>query len=104
IEKLNWFNQVWSQKLYGDNPSGHPLYEKITDQIKAKYPQADKKLLALLWPHMMERYKNPGQEILPEFEFFFTTPNYEASLLVWKKSDAATAKTVLIKTLEFLQT
>ncbi|OGE86625.1 MAG: glutamate--tRNA ligase [Candidatus Doudnabacteria bacterium RIFCSPHIGHO2_02_FULL_46_11] len=103
LDKLNWFQKVWITKLSDEskNIANHPFYQIV----KRHLPEASDNFLARLWPHLTERLTAPEnyEKDLDEFSFFVKKPDFEAKLLVWKKSDKETTGEVLTKLLEFLK-
>ena len=109
LDKLNWFQHIWAVRLYYENnsqPDAHPLFARISTHFKAKFPTYEVGIFGLLWPYIIERASTPEEyaKLPDEFDFLFSDPKYEPSILVWKKADAGSTKNALLKLKEFLQT
>ena len=94
LEKLNWFNC-------------HYIRQKSSKELlklcQKFLPDIDKKLLLKILEIQKERLETIS-EIGERAKFFFKLPDYEAKLLIFKKSDEEKTKLGLKKVLEKLQT
>src|SRR3989344_2735790 len=99
VEKLDFINRRWQKKL--NLGTKDPLFEKTKKLLPTN---AGPKLLEAVWPLVLERIKGPSEleEKLPEFQFFFTEPAYDAELLSWKDTPKDRTKENLIKIEKFL--
>ncbi len=99
LEKLNFINREWQKKL---NLGTHdPMYQEAKKLLQKKFSNLSPDLsprqgrgegegaqfFDAIWPLIFERVKGPSdlEEKLPEFYFFFETPEYEGRLLQWKQ-------------------
>ncbi len=88
IKKLNWLN---AQYIKMENDAGlarlvRPFAEKHFGK------QAEERVIKIA-PLLRERLEYLDQ--VKEFHYFFKSPEYDADLLVWRKSDKAGAKKAL---------
>lgn len=88
IKKLNWIN---SQYIKMFNNEG--LAEAAMPFVAKYFGEQPKELILKIVPLLRERLEYFDQ--VKEFKFFFAEPEYEANLLVWKKSDRDGAKKAL---------
>ncbi len=89
VEKLDWMNAQYIKQLSVDE-----LFEYIEPILDAHGITASKELIMKVISVERDRLKKLSDVI--EFDaFFFTLPDYEASLLNWKTTDASTTKQVL---------
>jgi len=82
LTKLDYLNREWRRKL-NLTAEEDPLYKRI---ISLK-PDWDAKVLHSVWPQIIERISGPSvlEDALPEFEFYFKSPEYKTEFLLWKK-------------------
>ncbi len=85
IKKLNWIN---SQYIKTFNNS--QLAEVALPFIKKFFGEKDKEIITKISPLLRERLEYFDQ--VEEFRYFFQEPEYEASLLIWKKGNQKQAK------------
>ena len=99
LEKLDWFNQQYIKKL-----SDQELVERGWEWFeKASLGKEDKKFLAKAAGLERERVVTLSE--LPEaIKFMIKLPDYDGSLLIWKKSTADEVKKILPELAEFLNT
>lgn len=97
LEKLDWFNQQYIKKL-----SDQELIERGWEWFEqAGLGKEDKKFLAKAAGLERERVVTLSE--LPEaIKFMVQLPDYDGSLLVWKKSTAAEVKKILPESMKFL--
>ncbi len=97
IKKLNWFNAEYIRQII-QKKDKH--YNSLLKQIPLFMPEQTDKSQALL-KLFGNRLEYLGQ--LPEIsEFLFKLPNYDPTLLIFKKSDKAKTKHGLELTLDIL--
>lgn len=100
INKLNYFNNYYIR-----NNSNHDLFEKIKSLDKYDH-QIDMDNNQEIIEKILEVIK-PRMQKLTEFDelsnFFFILPNYDAEMLVFKKSDKDTTKKGLEKVLDKIE-
>jgi len=112
IEKLNWFNKHYMQKLSPEEKlihlaDGHHLqdsHKKFMSEEQFKIIKANPKLIEL----MTERVATFGElgELINsgEYDYFFGKPVYEKKVLLWKdERDFAKTKTRLARARKFLE-
>jgi nondiscriminating glutamyl-tRNA synthetase len=101
IEKLNWMNGLYLRKL-----SNEELLQLVLPFLKqagvnvANYPT---EFLLAIVEIEKDRLKVLS-EIVEHTSFYFSQPEYDAAILVWKKSDRADAKQKLSAVMQFLTT
>lgn len=89
-EKLNWISNQHLRQLGDDQ-----LVDLVLPFAQKNFSSAERVLILRLLPMLRERLQYLDQ--IKEFAYFFKTPEYEADLLIWKKSDAMGAKQALNK-------
>ncbi|HMR55214.1 MAG TPA: glutamate--tRNA ligase [Candidatus Doudnabacteria bacterium] len=101
IEKLNWMNGMYLRERSNEEllKLVSPFLEQGGINI-ADYP--NEFLLAIIEIEK-ERLKVLSQ-IVEHTSFYFTQPEYDTAILVWKKADSADAKQKLSVVIEFLNT
>lgn len=88
IKKLNWLN---AQYIKMENDAG--LARLVRPFTEKRFGKQGDDLLVKLAPLLRERLEYLDQ--VSEFRYFFKTLDYDAELLVWRKSDRAGAKKAL---------
>ncbi|TSC84846.1 MAG: glutamate--tRNA ligase GltX [Parcubacteria group bacterium Gr01-1014_13] len=98
VDKLNWFN-----KQYLKNLSNKDLVKIATPWLAEAGIDIDNKIIE--GAVGLERERIEVLSELPEaIKFVFNLPDYNAGLLVWKKSTADEVKNILPKLAEFMNT
>lgn len=97
IEKLNWYNKQYIMKM-----DRVELAKRCEDFYKQKNNDASRLDLAKV-VGLEQGRADTLLEIVENTSFIFILPDYEAEMLVWKKSDKEKTKANLQSTLEFLQ-
>ena len=95
-KKLNWIN---SQYIKTFNDEG--LAEAAGPFIAKYFGEQPRELILKIVPLLRERLEYFDQ--VKEFKYFFVEPEYEADLLVWKKSDKEGAKKAMELTKKTLE-
>ncbi|MBI2676981.1 MAG: glutamate--tRNA ligase [Candidatus Yanofskybacteria bacterium] len=95
VKKLNWIN---SQYIKQFNDEG--LTSLVMPFIEKYFGKQDKVFVLKLAPVFRERLEYLDQ--VKEFKYFFGEPEYEADILVWKKSDKEKTHKALESVLEIL--
>jgi glutamyl/glutaminyl-tRNA synthetase len=101
IEKLNWMNGMYLREL--DNENLLNLVSPFLEQGGVKIADYPNEFLLAVIEIEKERLKVLSQ-IVEHASFYFSQPEYDASILVWKKADSADAKQKLSAVIEFLNT
>ncbi len=96
LDKLDWFNSMYIRKL-----SVEDLFEKIKPFLPETATQPKDFVLKILKLEQ-ERLKKLS-EIGERVKYFFAEPEYDPTLLIWKKSDKAVIRENLQKIQEFLK-
>ena len=97
LEKLNWYNKQYIMKM---NPED--LAKSCESFFQEKSVDVSNFDLAKI-VSLEQGRANTLSEIVENTAFIFALPDYEAEMLVWKKSDRDTTKANLQKTIEFLE-
>ncbi|MCR4323108.1 MAG: glutamate--tRNA ligase [Candidatus Azambacteria bacterium] len=99
IQKLDWFNAHYIRQKSDDDLCVLclPYLTKVGLVDASTDTEKVKKIIAL----EKDRLKKLS-DIVPLSEFFFSLPEYETEMLVWKKSDAATVAKSLAASYEAL--
>lgn len=90
-EKLDWINREWLKKLSDEE------FENYISALAKEMKEKNAEIFTKILPLIRERISKRGdlEQLMQEGEFgyFFTTPEYDPSGLVWKKADKeSTAK------------
>jgi len=97
IEKLNWYNKQYIMKM-----SKEELAKKCESFFQDKNVDINKYNLTEV-VGLEQGRANTMLEIVENTSFIFAMPNYEAELLIWKKSDKEKTKANLQATKLFLE-
>jgi len=97
IEKLNWYNKQYIMKM-----SKEELAKKCERFFQDKNVDINKYNLTEV-VGLEQGRANTMLEIVENTSFIFAMPNYEAELLIWKKSDKEKTKANLQATKLFLE-
>ena len=95
IKKLDWIN---SQYIKQFNDEG--LMDLTMPFVEKNFGKQDKDFVLKLAPVFRERLEYLNQ--VKEFKYFFSEPDYEADILIWKKSDREKTRKALERVLEVL--
>ncbi|MBI2057771.1 MAG: glutamate--tRNA ligase [Candidatus Yanofskybacteria bacterium] len=95
VKKLNWIN---SQYIKQFNDEG--LADLTMPFVEKNFGKQDKAFVLKLASVFRERLEYLDQ--VKEFKYFFSEPEYEADMLVWKKSDREKTRKALESVLEVL--
>lgn len=105
LTKLDFLNRQWKEKLHL-KPQADPMfaYAKKTLSSQLSDSKVVDEMLIAIWPQIEERIPGPSkvEEMIGEFDFYFTEPDLSEANLVWKKSTAEDAKKNLEIISEFL--
>jgi glutamyl-tRNA synthetase len=101
IHKLDFIDRKWRKRLnlkFDDDP----LFRRA-QKLLNNFPD-NRRILELIYPQILERISGPSdlEQRISEFYFYFTQPEYDANLLLWKTMTQATAKQNLQKLRDFL--
>ncbi len=104
LEKLNWYNQQYIKRLTTEELVSRalPFLEK-DEEIKKEIKKLEIKKLGEMLVLEKERIIT-FTELTTAIKFIFKIPNYDSSLIVWKKSSADEVKKILPELAEFLNT
>ena len=100
LDKLDWFNSTYIRKLDVSALLSRiaPFLEQAGIEYK-KYPQEFILKVLKLEQERLKKLSEIGERV----KYFFEEPEYEPSLLIWKRSDKSVIKENLEKLHEFLQ-
>ncbi|MEK9173153.1 MAG: glutamate--tRNA ligase [Patescibacteria group bacterium] len=96
-EKLTWLN---SQHI--KNLSSQELFKLLSPELKEKNIIAEKEFVLKLIEVEKSRLKTL-KDFIPQTDFFFELPNYEAKLLRWKDETLPEIETSLLKSLRAVE-
>jgi len=100
LEKLNWYNQQYIRRLSLDELA--ELVKPFFENSGVKLTINNKQLTKVV---ALERERVATLAELPEaVKFVFQLPNYQPSLLIWKKSSADELKNILSALKDMLNT
>ncbi len=105
INKLDWLNGLYIRQMEAEDLVTRlkPYWqEDLVIGDTENYKNASDEFLKAIALLERDRLKKLS-EIGDRTRYFFAEPSFDANLLVWKKSDAADAKTKLAKLLEFFE-
>jgi glutamyl-tRNA synthetase len=92
INKLDWLNSLYIRNMeIGELTKDLIPYWKQAGADTNKFPEKYLQAIALLERERLKKLSEIGERT----HYFFAVPEYEPSLLVWKKSDATDAKAKL---------
>ena len=99
LDKLDWFNSVYIRKM-----SIPQLIQQLAPYLleaginTGGFPKEFLEKVVALEQERLKKLSEIGERV----RYFFEDPQYPPGLLVWKKSNAESAKTCLGKLLEFI--
>ncbi len=98
INKLDWINGLYIRGMEaGELVNALVPYWREAGIETEKYSPEYLQAIAMLERDRLKKLSEIGERT----KYFFQTPEYDAAILVWKKSDAADAKTKLTVLAEF---
>jgi glutamyl-tRNA synthetase len=101
LDKLDWFNSTYIRNLKIEELFALTLHYLTQAGFETeKYPKAFLEKILSLEQSRLTKLSEIGERVT----YFFRQPEYEASLLIWKKSEPKTIQTNLLKLSEYLKT
>lgn len=100
LDKLDWLNSLYIRKLILPD-----LVEKTTPYLVLEgivlnnFPKEFVEKVLFLEQSRLKKLSEIGERV----KYFFTEPQYDPTLLVWKKSEKVVIQSSLQRTLEFLE-
>lgn len=99
LDKLDWINGLYIRRLSREDYIARVM-GYLADRVDVgNYPRDFLEKVVLLEQERLVKLSEIGERV----SYFFQEPDYEARILVWKKSNAESAKKNLIALKEFLE-
>ncbi len=99
LDKLDWFNSIYIKKLKVEELFARTFHYLIQAEIDtAQYPKIFVEKVLLLEQSRLKKLSEIGERV----KYFFTEPEYDPSILIWKKTDPVVIKSNLQALSEFL--